>query len=58
MNTSNSGNVIGNSNLPCINVQTKSSFNTLINLQKEIDIDSIISINNEITDKNNISEEI
>ena len=37
LNTSNSDNVKGNSNLPRINVQTKSPFNTLINLQKGTD---------------------
>ena len=32
--SSNSNNVIGNSNLPRINVHTESSLNILINLQK------------------------
>ena len=58
MNTSNSDNVIVNSILPRINVQTKSSFNTLNILQTETDTESSISINNEIFDENNISEEI
>ena len=50
-NTSNSDDVIGNSNLPRINIHTKSSLNKLINLQKETDTQSSISINNEITDE-------
>ena len=33
-------------------------FNTLINLQKEIDIYSTVSINDKIIDEKNISEEI
>ena len=57
-NTSNSDNVIGNSNLPRVKVQTKSSFNTPITFQKETDTDSIISIKYEIADDNNTSEEI
>ena len=36
-NTSNIDIVVGNSNLPHINVQTESSFNKLINLQLETD---------------------
>ena len=58
MNTSNGDNVIGNSNLPCINVQTEGSFNTLITLQKQTDIESSISINDEIIYEKNISEYI
>ena len=58
MNTSNSDSFIGTLNIPCINVQPESSFNTLINLQKETHTESIISINYEILDGNNISEEI
>ena len=56
MNKSNSDNVTGNSNLPRINSQTESSFNTLINMQKETDTELSIIINDEIIDKNNISE--
>ena len=56
MNTSKIDNVVGNSNLPHINSQTKSSFNKLITLQTETDTDSSISINNEIFDENNISK--
>ena len=36
-NTSDSVNIIGDSNLPHINVQTKIPFNTLITLQTETD---------------------
>ena len=46
-NTSNSDNVIGNSNLPPINVKTESPFNTLITLKTETDIESSIIINND-----------
>ena len=45
MNTYNSDNVIGNSNSPRINVHTKRTSNELINLQKENDTESSISIN-------------
>ena len=45
MNTSNSDNIIENSNLPHINIQNDSSFNKLITLQEETDTESIISIN-------------
>ena len=58
MNTSNSDHAIGNPNLTRINVQTKSSFNTLIILKKETDAQSSIIINDEIIDENNKSEEI
>ena len=37
LNASKNDNVIVNSKLPHINVHTKSSFNTLITLQSEID---------------------
>ena len=57
-NTSNSDDVIGNSNLPCINIHTKISLNKLITLQKETVAKSSISINDEMTDDNNTSEEI
>ena len=55
LNTSNSDNVIVNSNPPHINVQTKSPFNTLIMLPKETDTDSIIRINDERIYENNVS---
>ena len=58
LNTSNSDNVIGNLNRPCFNVHIKYFFNTLITLQKETDTESSNSINDEIIDENNISEEI
>ena len=58
MNIPNSDNIIGNSNLPRINVQTKGSFNKIINFKKETDTESSIGINNEIIDEKNISEEI
>ena len=57
-NTYNSDNVLGNLNLPCINVHTKSSSNELVTLQKETDTDSSTSINEENMDNNNASEEI
>ena len=57
-NTHNSDNVIGNSNLPPINVHTKGSLNELINFQKETDIESSTNTNEENTDENNASEEI
>ena len=57
-NTSNCYNVVGNSNLPHINVQTGSSSDTFITVKTEIDTGSSISINNETIDENNISEEI
>ena len=48
LNTSNSDDVIVNSNLPLINIQTKSSFTKLVTLQEETDAGSGISINDEI----------
>ena len=51
LNTSNSSNFIVNLNPPCINVQTKSSFNILITLQKETDTESSISANDKIMDE-------
>ena len=45
LNIPNNDNVIENSNLPHINIQTKISFNKLITLQEETDTESIISIN-------------
>ena len=44
-NTSNNNNVIGTSNFPCSNVQNGASFNTLITLQKVIDKESSVSLN-------------
>ena len=58
MNTYNSDNVIGNSNLPRINVHTKRSSNELVPLQKETDTESSTSINDENMDDNNASEEL
>ena len=57
-NTSNSNNVIGNSNFLRINVQNEISLNQLITFQKETGTESIVSINDEIIDENNISEEM
>ena len=57
-NTPNSADVIGNSNPPRINIHTKISLNKLINFQKETDTQSSTSINDEITDGRNKSEEI
>ena len=54
-NICNSDNVIGNSNLPCINVHTKCSFNELVAIQKETDTESSNSINKENMDDNNAS---
>ena len=56
--TSNSDYVIGNSNLTRINMHNIGSLNKLINLQKETDKESSTTINDEITDDNNTSEEI
>ena len=58
LNTSNSDNVIVNSNVPRKNVHTKNIFNKLIALQKQTDTESIVIINDEIMYENNISEEI
>ena len=55
LNTSNSNDVIVNSNLPRISVHTNNSLNKLITLQN---IKSSISINGEMMDGRNISEEI
>ena len=57
-NTYHSDNVIGDSNLPRINVHTKSSSNELVALQKENDTDSSTSINEENMYENNASEEL
>ena len=48
LNTYNRDNVIGNSNIPCINVQTEISLNTLITFKREINTESSISINDKI----------
>ena len=53
MNTSNSDNVIGHSNLNHLNVHTESCFNKLNILQTETDIESSIIINNETIDEKN-----
>ena len=58
MNTSNRDNVIGNLNLLHINVQNEIPFNTLITFQRETDTESSFIIDDEIMDKNNLSEEI
>ena len=58
LNTSNSDDVIGNSKLPHINVQTEILFNKIITIQTETVTESSISINNETIDENNITEEI
>ena len=55
---SNTYDVIVNSKLPIINVQIKISSNKLVTLQTETDTDPSTSINDEITDDNNTSEEI
>ena len=47
LNASNSDNSIGTSNLPHSNVQNDSLLNTLITLQKLIEIKSISSMNDE-----------
>ena len=57
-NTYNSDNVIGNSNLPHINVHTERSLNKLVTLQKETDTDSSTSTNEGNMDDNNASEEL
>ena len=57
-NTSNTDNVVGNSNITCINVHAKSPRNKLITLQKQTDTESSTSINDEIMDNNNTSEVI
>ena len=58
LDTSNSNNFIGSSDLPHSNIQTDSPYNTLNNLQKLIDTESSVSINDKIMDQNNSSEEI
>ena len=58
INTYNSDNFIGNSNLPCINVHTKRSSNELVTFHKETDTESSTSINEENMDDNSASEEI
>ena len=56
LNTSNDGNVIGTSNFPHSNAQNGSSFDTIITLQRAIDIYSNVSINDENKYQNNASE--
>ena len=58
LNTSNSDNVTGNSNLTHINVKNDSPFNTIITFQKRKYKDSSFSINDKIPYENNISREI
>ena len=58
MNTYNSDNVIGNSNLPRIIIHTKRSSKELVTLNRNTDIESSNSINEENMDDNNASEEI
>ena len=52
LNTSNSDNVIGTSNLTYVNIQNDSPFNTFNNLKKVTDTDYSVIINDEIIDKN------
>ena len=58
LNTSNSDDVIGTSNLTQINSENGSPFNTFITLQKVMDIYSSVIINDKRTYQNNMSEEI
>ena len=58
MNTSNSDNDTGTSIFTRSNVQNDSSLNTLINLKKVTYTEPSVSINDEKTDQNHISEEI
>ena len=58
LNTSNSDNVIGTSNLPYSNAHDDNPFNTPINLQKLIYTESSVSINDERKEQRNISEDI
>ena len=51
MNTSNSDNVIGTSNLLRIKVQDNSTFNTIIGFQEVTDKKSIVIIDDKITDE-------
>ena len=57
-NTYTSDNIIGNSNLPRINVHIKRSSNELVTFQKETDTELSTSRNKENMDDNNASEEI
>ena len=54
----NSDNITENSTLPNINVQNDSTCNALVTLKKGTDVDSSVSINDEIMDKNSKSEQI
>ena len=56
LNTYNSDNFIGNSNIPRINIHTKRSSNELVTLQKEINTESSTTINEENMDENTASE--
>ena len=56
LNTYNSDNFIGNSNIPRINIHTKRSSNELVTLQKETDTESSTSINEENMENNAASE--
>ena len=58
MNTYNSDNVRGNSNIPCINIYNKRSSNELVTFHKETDTESSTSINEENMDDKTESEEI
>ena len=58
MDKQNSDNVLGNPNFPHSNVKSGISFNTFITSQQVINTESIVSINDERTCQNNISEEI
>ena len=58
LNKPNSDNVIGTYNLTHIIVQKDSPFNTVTTLQNMTTTESSVSINDEIIDENNISEEI
>ena len=53
--TSNSDDIIGNSNPPHINVLTKISLNKLVTLIKETDTESSTTVNDKISDDNNTS---
>ena len=58
LNTYNSDNFIGNSNIPRINVHTKRSSNELVTFQKETNTQSITSTNEKNIDENTAIEQI
>ena len=58
LNKLNSDNVIVNSNLPSKSIETKSSFNTLMTLQKETYAKSSVSVNDKINNSYHESEDI